>query len=651
MLRPQEAPFFDCVDEFSWRMIVLDEAHSYRGTQGIELARLMQRIRAAVRRSKIKLGVTYHEPICIATSATLSTEGDEFKRKATTSDFAGKLFGIAMSTEGVLFTDRIDPAQAAVWQFPTPEAAEIADQAWAKFDLKWLDDLDNPIDKFFVGGFDILAPAKEIARARESALSDRRAFLFHLFQGHPRFHWLWRRIEQKPVALYELLDNVPEFGDTEEDRSAGLAAMVRCFHAARRQAGEQSLLPCRYHLFASALEGLFVDLATDEEMKNPKEDWHDPVNGIRQLAVRRIQPALDRDAFELARCLNCGEPFVVVDDMPIRDSLDQPPVWDRPVQFFSFRSVKWDNTLLSAQTVRFAPDTFPRIGASSPDGNQRTLFEVDRDSSGTDVQACPHCNFGAGSKTNVVSRLMTGQDAPVSVLAWSLYQQLPAQTDKKLAGLKAEYADRFAGGGDPQVGGGRKLLVFSDSRQNAAFMAHYLQDAAVTNLLRWAAWHALPDNEAVSLVDWRNHLDRWLADRKILLPFLDDQDYSDPKSTLFRNSYKDDKTDRAKTLLSFLMQEATGFQDRALEGTGLIVVDNDAKHGLRNVADADVSDWPSGGPPLTAAEVRALVSRLVDEMRRRDLVSADRFGGRSARVWSEEGSRHFFGVYARQKRD
>ena len=50
----------------------------------------------------------------------------------------------------------------------------------------------------------------------------------------------------------------------------------------------------------------------------------------------------------------------------------------------------------------------------------------------------------------------------MSVLSTALYQALPPSTD-------AEQAD--------QPGEGRKLLLFSDSRQAAAFFAPYLQSS------------------------------------------------------------------------------------------------------------------------------------------------------------------------------
>ena len=73
------------------------------------------------------------------------------------------------------------------------------------------------------------------------------------------------------------------------------------------------------------------------------------------------------------------------------------------------------------------------------------------------------------SAGGVVYRFLTGQDAPVSVLADALYQHVPASNVEN---------------NDELPGHGRKMLNFTDSRQNAAFFAPYLERAHERNLRR-----------------------------------------------------------------------------------------------------------------------------------------------------------------------
>ena len=256
LLRPQETPFFTTVDAFAWRFLILDEAHSYRGAQAIELARLMQRVRAAVRRGKRLMGVEVREPICVATSATLAVGSMSVaERQKATAEFAGQLFGLTFPPETVLFADREDPTRGeAAWGFANPATAAAADRAWSSLPASALTNLGRPVDDSFVKQLAPIAPAERVQAARASA-ADRNAFLHHLLRGHPLFHWLWDRIRDKPARFEDLLNEAAWAGSEDKDRADALERLVTALNAARRSPGEQPLLPCRYHLFASASKG------------------------------------------------------------------------------------------------------------------------------------------------------------------------------------------------------------------------------------------------------------------------------------------------------------------------------------------------------------------------------------------------------------
>ncbi|WP_316201277.1 MULTISPECIES: DEAD/DEAH box helicase [unclassified Bradyrhizobium] len=74
--------------------IVLDELHTYRGRQGADVAILVRRLRNRCTPEKA--------PICIGTSATMASEGSDTNRAKAVADVASRLFGVAIGPESVI---------------------------------------------------------------------------------------------------------------------------------------------------------------------------------------------------------------------------------------------------------------------------------------------------------------------------------------------------------------------------------------------------------------------------------------------------------------------------------------------------------------------------------------------------------------------
>ena len=74
------------------QFLVLDELHTYRGRQGADVAMLVRRVREALN----------SDVLCVGTSATMASEGTLAARNATVARVASKLFGVDVKPENII---------------------------------------------------------------------------------------------------------------------------------------------------------------------------------------------------------------------------------------------------------------------------------------------------------------------------------------------------------------------------------------------------------------------------------------------------------------------------------------------------------------------------------------------------------------------
>jgi len=111
------------------QFLVLDELHTYRGRQGADVALLVRRLRERLEANEL---------VCIGTSATMSSTGNLTDRNRVVAEVASKLFGAAISEQDIIgetlerVTDPLKDVEAVRPQL----AAAVAkpDFSWASFD-------------------------------------------------------------------------------------------------------------------------------------------------------------------------------------------------------------------------------------------------------------------------------------------------------------------------------------------------------------------------------------------------------------------------------------------------------------------------------------------------------------------------------------
>jgi len=302
-------------------------------------------------------------------------------------------------------------------------------------------------------------------------------------------------LEEQPTPLDQIGRRL--FPEQPEQAVAGVTALVDLAAQARPAEDDQPLLPARYHFFVRAIEGAYVCLCSPP----------------RLLLERRERFEVDGSeypVFELAVCRQCGAAYLVGERTETQDGKDiltqpGPRSFEHPsgLEFFLLPDerngeVPDDEDELvsygpvSGTTAEQRLRLCVRCGAidradaifspcdCTPPQSVRVIGAKTRDGN---VHVCRAC--GSRSTGSVVFRFLTGNDAAASVLATALYQEIPpreigdeVQPQEQQRGIDewSSTAGASASGGAraPQVGGGRQLLIFSDSRQDAAFFAPYL---------------------------------------------------------------------------------------------------------------------------------------------------------------------------------
>ncbi len=451
LLRHDDAPLF----QGPWKYVALDEAHTYTGAKGGEVALLLRRLQ---KRIKGKQGIP---PQYIGTSATLGSSGDG---RDAVARFASNFFGAGFDEKDVIESIK-EHAPAEGGGEPDPAiylAPEVTDVCESR---GWSERLSEAL---VAAGFskDRVAEA-----ARIGAISSEEG-LYHVFRDDARVTRL-REASDEPRDLASAARMV--FGADDPESLGRLAGLVRVCSLARVPAGDARLVPCRYHFFLRGLDGAY--LAFD----GPPDGDPTP-----SLFLDRTNETPDGSAktLELRVCRKCGQPFafgyafsesdgrVLRASGSPREGRGEPAwlTWDPPTPCSEDEEDESEEKPEDARKVAYNPSNgvFRAAGESEP-SPWRTLWLLS-----LNKESMNRC-FACGGK-GTVTQVRAEAEAAQAVVAEAFYRNLPPAGDK--------YSRSYPGQG-------RKLLAFADSRQSAAYFAPYLENTHETRKARWLVHHSI----------------------------------------------------------------------------------------------------------------------------------------------------------------
>ncbi len=549
------------------RFLVLDEVHTYAGTQASEVALLLRKLRR-------RLNLRAEQIRCIGTSATL-TKAAEAEHEILT--FASNLFGARFSK--VIRGERqrhslltAEPKSQfslspTAWTslanaFSSPDQMdEISTAAWnaAAKDLK----VDESLKKTLT-----LSANESIDRA-----------LAHVFSQSTEMRRASEVLANTgAMSFSELATTI--FGNSVEAED-GLSALITIGIRARLHPEEFSLLPARYHFFTNGVDNVTVKLAPGAEgFDKAKLGGHFEENGHK--------------LFRLLVCRKCGQPYIegFQDGSRLLPTRRKAAKSERRVLWLGEPGLRFDDeddgdsneTAITDDIWNLNPET----GDINPDSGSTIPMQVaplvaDDDSGYRFLRKCPACGGTAGTDAEIVTGFHPGDFALSAVVTDALYQNLPEKQDAWNT-----------------PGRGRRLLAFSDNRQDAAFFAPYLQRTNQEIRIRWAIMRVFNEGAGGQRTNrLTSNVHEWLSGARTFV---------DRDGKVFGND--DDFQDylRGKIAAEFCLP--TG-RRTSLEALGLVRVSLDKE----KLSQAAIAFRPSL-PEVLKPQAEALLEALVETVRR-----------------------------------
>lgn len=464
LMRPIERQIFD--KTAAWLkanpsetfLVVLDEAHLYRGAPGAEVGLLLRRLRA-----RLGIGVERLQVICATAS---------FDDRNYAPSFGGQLSGVPSESFDPIIGDYAEAKHAG--RGSARDADLLAEVNLEAF--------------YGAAALRPIAVKRFLAQRSVEQSEDVERDLYEALKAYPPLGLLINLTMGKATPLADLAELV--FPEVERDiGNRALTALLALGSVARPSSSAAGLLPCRVHNFFRGLPGLWICLDPDCDQLTDEER-----NGIcGKLYAQPVEECgCKARVLEYFTCRNCGSSYA----RGYTDNVESPRhIWSQPGSKLKLSTGEVESLLpldllledplqqdvveakaFDLVTAALDPNheglrtrtVFIRrnrtSGAKDDDGEQDTRLE-----SRGQFTPCGMCGGRAGFGHSSVQDHQTKGDQPFQALvSRQLHVQPPGpQPSSSFAPLR-----------------GRKVLAFSDSRQVAARLAPNLQMYSTRDALR-----------------------------------------------------------------------------------------------------------------------------------------------------------------------
>ncbi len=489
LIRPTDFNIFNESNIKRWQFVVLDEAHTYTGALGIELALLLRRVK----------GIAKRNPQFLLTSATL---GDENKDIDKIINFAESLTTSKFEKEDIVFSKREKFFADCSYRINPEEYSKIVDSI-KKNDLK-------TVVKNINCNIDINQQDDEI--------------LFDLLINDKNVLELFNILNSGSIKTFK--DVYFKFCNIINITEQQLVDFIFIISKANKKGA--TLFDSKYHTFIRTLDGAFISIGQNKKMK-----------------LTNCKTIDDMVAFEIGLCKYCNEIYIIG-----KKYQDKNGLWhlhqnsdvdidenygdieeNTKVDYFLLKNNAKVNDKYITEVEEEVVCSKCGVIYNSADLNARSckcgeqykveLLRVKNDKEvKNNLTTCPCCTRSSRNSIGIVSGFHLSKDSATALLSQILYETLDYKENKN---SNFKIVTDFWNSNNDQTKikkddkKVKQFIAFSDSRQQASFFATFYNYTHKRFLRKRIMWEELKNNEheSISFTNLLNRVKNNIYDNKL----------------------------------------------------------------------------------------------------------------------------------------
>lgn len=481
LMRPIERKIWDdtkkwlAEDEENEFILVLDEAHMYRGTSGAEVALLIRRLQQ-------RLGISRDRMRCILTSASLGDEQNAIK-------FAEKLTGNLTNRSFEL----IKGVKEERGEKGVLKESEV--ELFSKIEIDQFHHRIDDYKTFYNHNKEVFGRLNW--SVLPSKLEELEVYLYEQLDGYPPLETIISLVSESACTLEKISEAIFPAKNNPKSIQA-IENLIILANAAKKNG--RVLLPARVHMFFRGITGIYLCL-------NPNCTSNDDIKSQfgKIYDTPKVQCECGSRTFEVLTHLQCGSAFIrlfinnktpfpkftwnekgkgVIDEeltevhlyiekQPNKLSLEEEyikPIWLDLKTGYLFDENKKD-------------DLLKVYISNKAQSNRKRKYNRD------DLVTFEHCPSCLKDSKGNIRDLKTKGEPPFANL---VREQFIAQPPVK--------------GKENQQNKGRKVLIFSDGRQKAARLARDIPRESEKDVLRQMVMSLASELEEIRVSDYYTYL-------------------------------------------------------------------------------------------------------------------------------------------------